>query len=131
MRVLVLEDWIDRLKKFREWYKAEHDYVEATTADEARRLLAAGPRFDVMFLDHDLAEEHYEGKGMDGEDTGFAVCRYITDSMPIAERPRTFIVHSLNPVGAERMVKHLSTAGLNVYRVPYDRSQRLVTISNT
>lgn len=73
------------------------------TADEAIALLRTG-RVKFASLDHDLHDEHYVNAGDPNsfkEKTGMAVVEWMeqTNTWP----PNGVAVHSMNPVGRERM----------------------------
>lgn len=113
MRVLFLDDMEHRHDRFEEWRPPDWDVWHVRTADEAKRLLLQ-KTFDLAFLDHDLAAEHY--CGVEDEHTGYAVARAIAE-MHGKPRP-VVIVHSWNTSGAERMRAKL--AGLTqVVRMPF------------
>lgn len=84
------------------------------TADQAIQALVS--RFAVVFLDHDLADQHYTG--VQDERTGLAVARHIAD-MPTSRQPDVVVIHSLNPDGAANMHEELRGHVKQVIRVPF------------
>lgn len=105
-RILLVEDDPDRVAVFREELDGREMEV-AATAQEALRLLT-GPRYDLVFLDHDL-----EGGArvyIDPEEpgTGYQVAKHL------AERPEyrgvPVVVHSYNWFGGNKIVKLLPNA---------------------
>jgi len=82
------------------------DHVE--TVDEACVAMAAGS-YDMVFLDHDLA---------DPNSTGEDVTRWMASS-PKAKPVKQVIVHSANPLGAQKMVDCLRAAGFNTGSAPF------------
>ena len=142
MRVLTLDDCHARQRYFRWWFQG-HDHTEVYTAKEALDRLGEG-QWDLVMLDHDLAEEHYlalseglnEGpvhkpdcrrhpcdcgasdyKKLAG--TGMDVVDHIV-SMPRERWPKLVIVHSMNPVRSLEMVRRLADAGVVVMKRVFD-----------
>jgi CheY-like chemotaxis protein len=130
MRVLTLDDMETRHYYFRRWF-AGFDLVETYTAKEAITALDNGGRFDLVMLDHDLAESHYltlsEGlseeqlPGMDEYEpgTGLDVARHIA-TMPKEKQPGQVVVHSWNPGGSAAMHETIYRAGIRVARKRFD-----------
>lgn len=117
MKILVLDDMTQRLSYFYAWYGgSQHEYREAKTADKAMRVLTHFSPFDIVFLDHDLNEKHYDG--IDDGETGYAVCQHIVE-LPEQHRPRRVVVHSMSPSGSQRMMSLLEANGINVKRVTF------------
>ena len=116
MRVLVLDDDAGR----HAWFDANiggHDAVRS--AKEARRALEENPRYDLVFLDHDLAEDYSVVPAVWGED-GRTVARFIA-AMPTARRPIMAHIHSSNWGGAAEMEAILTAAGVTVARAEFPR----------
>lgn len=101
MRILYLDDDPYRHATFA--YTADR----ARTAQEAIRLLKESPfPYDLVSLDHDLADEHYASfhKGeMPVDSTGYDVACYI-EQMPEHLLPRWVNTHSFNPAGRARIM---------------------------
>jgi hypothetical protein len=110
MRVVVLEDNNERIKRFR----SEAPYAEITArASDCINLLERGP-VDLLFLDHDLGgKTHVSSKN---NNTGMGVVRWIRDHKPEIKR---IVVHSCNGSAGERMTSELDSLGYEVYRVPF------------
>jgi CheY-like chemotaxis protein len=110
-RILIVEDSKDRYN----WFRKElvgNDVVIATTALEAINRLWA-EKFDFMFLDHDLADEHYEDSTC-FEGTGSEIAKYLHDT-PENNAGMVIIIHSLNSCGRERMEKFLESRNVFVF----------------
>lgn len=106
MRILFLDDDRRRHELFREWAQAkgQMNVTHAYTADGAAEYMAEND-YNLVFLDHDLADEHY-GSGLGerpGDGTGLA--RWMVDHWRSSGR---VVVHSWNPDGAGRMVALLA-----------------------
>ncbi len=117
MRILVLDDDLTRHHTFARNLRG-HEVVHAQTYDSALAALLDAPRFDLVYLDHDLndfgqlsigpSDSMYGGvREMDGRD----VASFIARSLPQHKRPKRFIVHSWNEEGAAMMIMILRRAG--------------------
>lgn len=131
MRVLTLDDMEIRQNFFRRWFR-EHEHHVALDAPTAIVLLDCSgrlePVFDLVMLDHDLAEEHYltasEGLSETGDDgyapgTGMDVVDHIV-KMPVEQRPKRVVVHSWNPTRSVEMFNRLRDAGIAVWKIPFN-----------
>jgi CheY-like chemotaxis protein len=114
LRVLVLDDDAHR----HEWFDAQlTGHHSVRSAQEARRALQANPRYDLVFLDHDLAEDYAVVPAVWGED-GRTVARFIA-GMPEGKRPAMAHIHSSNWGGASEMEAILAAAGVRVTRAEF------------
>lgn len=111
MKVLIVEDDDERIKNFK-IHLCKHKLIFAKTAPASIESLRSG-HFDYVFLDHDLDEEN---TGKDGE--GIDVVRHVIKEAACYQKT-TFILHSMNPVGAKNMKQELERAGLKVECLPY------------
>lgn len=110
MKILVVEDNIDRIRKFQKELVG-HNVFYADTAIWAKKLLIdANHLFNLIFLDHDLGGETYVDS--DNENTGYQVAKIIKGSQ--SEKAKV-IVHSCNPVGAQNIKNILSKAKLEPF----------------
>ena len=96
-RILILEDNSSRIQQFRR-NLAPHVIHDTDNAGVAIKMLNE-EQWDVLFLDHDLG-------GMVGVDVGVynsgsEVARWLHDHPN--KKPRTIIIHSMNPVGQTHM----------------------------
>lgn len=114
MRALFLDDMKQRRDAFQR-NAIGHTVDFATNAQEAIDLLKAN-EYDIIYLDHDLAEEHYHRNNDDDEDGRF-VARKMRD-MP-QHHGTAVIVHSLNPVGRAN-IKSILNDIFVVYLGPED-----------
>lgn len=98
MRVLTLDDDIERQKVFKERYK-DDELTQVFNYDQAIEALAT-MTFDLICFDHDLS---YEAQwGLTDEKTGLDVAKYLI-TLPKEVMPKLAIVHSYNPIGAKRI----------------------------
>jgi CheY-like chemotaxis protein len=115
-RVLVVEDNEARCAWFAERLKGRRLDV---TCDVPTALAWLSERdYEAILLDHDLAEEHYFSDERDDERTGYAVALWLAQN-PTAQRDALIIIHSLNYVGAGRMLATLRDAGREAEHIPF------------
>lgn len=108
---LIVEDSHERMKKFKQ-FLIGYTYLWCETSEEAIEALIQN-NFRIIFLDHDLREEHYAGSF--GKGTGQEVADFIGNKNILCE---SVIIHSLNPVGSENMRKSLEKANKPVCCIP-------------
>lgn len=119
MRVLVLDDSLERQKAFRSHLIGTisthvHSYAECVEAFENQ------PKpFDIVFLDHDLSDEAAAGNPSHKEKTGTDVVDYIVEMDP-SKQPKKIILHTLNPVGRQRMMLILQRTGIETISSPFN-----------
>ena len=113
-RILVLDDDARR----HEWFDARIDgHHSVRSARDARLALLANPRYDLVFLDHDLAEDYSVVPAVWGDD-GRTVARFIA-AMPDERRPARAHIHSSNWGAAIEMEAILTAAGVRVTRAAF------------
>ena len=117
MRTFLLEDSHDRIVLF---YEALHEagVTDITARKTVSRAKATfEPPYDLVLLDHDLADEDYERpEKEDGTGTEFA--RWLAASQD-PSTARKVIIHSYNHSGRQRMYETLAEAGWNVEQLPF------------
>lgn len=116
MRILFLDDNQTRHKTFKsQTIGASVD--QAFTAIQAVEFLKNNT-YDVVFLDHDLGEEHYKNQNCNDDTTGQFVAKYC-ESVKEQFNNTVFVLHTLNPVGRESMKSILENAGFGVRVYPF------------
>ena len=115
-RVLVVEDDEVRCAWFRERLSGRTLDVTCDVGVAVRWL--AERDYEAVLLDHDLAEEHYFTNEPDDERTGYAVALWLAEH-PSSQRDATIVIHSLNYVGAGRMLEVLRGAGRDAEHIPF------------
>jgi len=113
MKIFILEDSIERIKRFKaRFFKA--DLFIAESVNEAVKLFKENYPFDVIFLDHDLGgEEMVESVN---ENTGYQFSKFISG---YDLKGVDIIVHSLNPQGADNIIQLLKGNDIRSRRVPF------------
>ena len=113
-RILILDDDDIRHKQFAKKYKNE-ELVHVYIAAEAINYLEYGPKFDYIFLDHDLGGQQMVESGVD---TGYEVAEWLSRNDEYKPR-NSVILHSLNPVGRKNMCNVLKQANIHVIESPF------------
>lgn len=109
--------------KYSKWVKSAEDAIAALDEDEP---------YDLVCLDHDLADAHYkayheEERGEDAdygrERTGYDVAIHIATALEVDRQPRFAAVHSFNNRGASRISAALSEGGFQemVFVFPFSK----------
>ena len=115
-RVLIVEDDETRCAWFRERLSGS---LLDVTCDVRTAIRWLGERdYRAVLLDHDLTEEHYFSNEPDDERTGYAVARWLAEHAS-SQRDALIIIHSLNYVGAGRMLAVLREAGREAEHIPF------------
>jgi CheY-like chemotaxis protein len=108
MKILFLDDDVTVRHALFKGHCGTHEVTYVTTVDEAINALDTSPRFDLIYLDHDLEDRVFVPPG---PDTGYWVARHIT-KMPKSKHPSEVIVHSWNESAALKMLDLLSDNGI-------------------
>jgi len=115
MKILVLEDNEYRIKTFRKIFNkvAQPTLFFVDNVKNAKEIYKKFKPFDFIFLDHDLDNRIMVNSKE--ENTGYQFVKYIIKDQPKGE----IIVHSLNVVGANRMVKEFHMNGIECKYIPF------------
>ena len=114
IEILYLDDMAVRHEKFetdalRVAYQLgiNIEITHVWTSDEAISVLSNQKKsFDVISLDHDLRDEHYEdleAAAESGKGTGFEVAKFLSENPEKVGHHTFVLIHSWNIVGAENM----------------------------
>jgi len=125
MYILILEDDPDRIKWFRKRFEGHririHDNVEMAIKEAVQMF--SWKNLNLILLDHDLGDF---AKGGDGIQFAKWLVEFKANSgEAIGVNPK-IIVHSHNPVGADRMASILEDS-FDVYQIPFSTLQKLQT----
>ena len=110
MKILILEDNEERHKKFLEALKS-HEVVIVETSQEAIKYLKE-EKWDVAFLDHDLGGQ---ANVSSGPGTGYEVAVWLSEN--VDRMPTQVYIHSMNPVGSQKMKFALPDAIVSPVRI--------------
>jgi CheY-like chemotaxis protein len=115
-RVLIVEDDETRCQWFHQKFST---HLRDVTCDVRQAIEWLAEReYTTILLDHDLADEHYFSDKPDDERTGYAVAAWLA-SHPDRQRDALIVIHSLNYIGAQRMLDILHDAGRDAEHVPF------------
>ena len=115
-RILVVEDDARR----RMWFEDQFAACDRDMTDQVAVAIQwlAQRDYDLIFLDHDLTEEHYWEMMADDGLTGYVVAAWLAEN-PHLQTQAQIIVHSLNYPGSDRMIEVLQRAGRKAEHVPF------------
>ena len=115
-RILIVEDDERR----RSWFDKKFAGRERDTTDDVSVAIQwlLERDYELIFLDHDLALEHYDLEMADDGLTGYVVAAWLA-AHPESQPDAQIIIHSLNYTGSDRMVKCLLDAGRTAEHVPF------------
>lgn len=121
MRILFVDDMQSRHDSFiaqiDELYPNDFDDLYCVHKAFVALHLAKEYQYDIMFLDHDLADIHYkEGTGEfteNNEISGTEIARVVSE-LPLEMRPKLVVIHSWNNAGVNRMASVLVSADIKV-----------------
>jgi CheY-like chemotaxis protein len=119
-RILIVEDDPLRCEWFSRKFSGLHLDVTCNVAEAIAWLKQHD--YNMILLDHDLLEEHYFSNEPDDEHTGYAVALWLSQN-PDCQRDATILIHSLNYIGAARMLEALHNAGRDAEHVPFSYLQ--------
>ena len=123
MKILIVEDDPIRMVEFHKILKSDVIH-HATDAEAGIEYLKSDIVFDLVMLDHDLADEHYANVNRTPEaeasyameGTGQDVARYMA---AMTNPPPFVFIHSWNPTGAKAMEDILRDSEISTFRAPF------------
>jgi hypothetical protein len=113
LNIFILEDTQERI----DWFKKQFDNHYLTIAEYVNEPVCQclkDRKFDLIFLDHDL-EDHLTRPT--NVKTGNTLAKYLVKNN--LQSQAIFYVHSMNPIGANNIVRTLNDAGYEVQWLPY------------
>ena len=116
IRLLMVEDTVERSTKVRSWCPSTVRLVVATSAGGAMAVLSRDPpgTYAGLLLDYDLRADVSAGNGLD---VARAATRRLRTPVPV-------LVHTMSPAGAAAITRELEAAGFEVTRVPFESLTR-------
>ena len=114
MKVLILEDSTYRIEHFRKLLKESQATLHITdNVEDAKNLYKQFKPFDLIFLDHDL--DHKIMVNSNKANTGYQFAKFLSKENPKGR----IIIHSLNIVGANRMLEEFRGNNIKCEYIPY------------
>lgn len=110
MRIFLLEDSYERMRRFRSLFRS-HSITHSADSEEANEILAK-EQFDLICLDHDL-NEHDNDWIASGD--GYEVACFL-GSNQTPNDSALILIHTMNPSGGDRMVAALKSGNRQVVR---------------
>jgi hypothetical protein len=101
MKILILEDNIERIEKFKLLFKNQEVFIYDNVKDAFH--ICCFIDFDVMFLDHDLGGKIWVDSNE--ENTGYQFIKWIVNEKK--NKNSLIYIHSMNPIGANNMLNYL------------------------
>lgn len=101
MNIFILEDDDMRVQAFIPFILNQQPTASIYVADnveEAKKILMLVPKWDCIFLDHDLGGDQYVDSN--NENTGYQIAKFIKINHI---KYTSCIIHSHNPAGAANM----------------------------
>lgn len=114
LRILLVEDDDNRVKKFQSWLPDDVRLVHAGSAGRALGILQRDRDvYAGIMLDHDLQIQIATERDffLSGSNVVEWIIALVRPDIPV-------LVHSMNPAEAPQMVKRLNKAGFSVTRMP-------------
>lgn len=115
MNILILEDNIDRINKFKELFDNQELFIFDNVKDAYHACV--NNEFAVMFLDHDLDNRIWVNSNE--ENTGYQFIKYLVENNNHQCKNSLIYIHSMNPVGANNMLNLLLDNGYDGIWIPF------------
>lgn len=113
MKILILEDNQERINKFKELFKNQEVFIYSNICDA---IASCGLyKFDVLLLDHDLDGRIWVDSREDN--TGYTFVKHLI--MQNLQKEALIYIHSMNPIGANRMLNLLLDNGYDGIWIPF------------
>ena len=112
LRIFVLDDNQERIDYFTKQFD-NHDLIIHYKINKQTYNILKEEKFDILFLDHDLENHH----SVSPEKNGQTIALFLTQNK--LQQHAIIYIHSMNPVGANNMVKIFNNAGYEVQWIPY------------
>ena len=114
MRILILEDNTIRIEKFELLFKNQQLRIVQNVEDAITFCLSE--EFQIMWLDHDLEGKIWEDSNK--ENTGYQFIKWLVDNEK--QRNSLIYIHSMNPIGASKMLNYLKDNGYDGIWIPFN-----------
>jgi len=114
MKILILEDNTIRIEKFELLFKNQQLRIVQNVEDAITFCLSE--EFQIMWLDHDLEGKIWEDSNK--ENTGYQFIKWLVDNEK--QRNSLIYIHSMNPIGASKMLNYLKDNGYDGIWIPFN-----------
>jgi len=114
MKILLLEDNPIRIEKFKQLFKNQDLFIFDDINSAYNACIDEFNYFPVFFLDHDLDQRIWVDSNE--ENTGYQFIKKIITNDKY--KNSLFYIHSMNPVGANRMLNLLLDNGRDGIWIP-------------
>jgi hypothetical protein len=113
MKILLLEDSLNRIEKFKQLFKNQKLFISDNIKDA--QITCKLNEFPVMFLDHDLGNRIWVDSNE--ENTGYQFVKWLTENQ--LQKNSLIYIHSMNPIGANKMLNLLKDNNRDGIWIPY------------
>ena len=114
MKILILEDNHYRIEKFEKLFKNQDIYMFDKFNFNLQEVCLKN-EFQVLWLDHDLEGKIWEDS--DKENTGYQFVKWLVSNN--LQRNALIYIHSMNPIGANRMLNCLKDNNYDGIWIPF------------
>jgi hypothetical protein len=121
MKILILEDSIERIELFKQLFKNQEVFIFNNSLDAHHACMCN--EFSIMFLDHDLDNKIWVDS--QEENTGYQFVKWLVNNK--LQQNALIYIHSMNPCGANNMLNYLVNNGYDGIWIPY----RLLKLEET
>lgn len=111
MKIFILEDNIGRIKLFQ--CKLANQSVTFCDNVETAKQILLKESFDIIFFDHDLDDRIMVNSNE--ANTGYQLAKWIANETAL--KFAQVIIHSMNPIGAERIRREALNFSDNVEKI--------------
>lgn len=114
MKILILEDNLDRIEKFKQLFINQKLYIFDNAIEAFQSCF--NTEYNVLFLDHDLGGKIWVDSNE--ENTGYEFVKLLVESG--LQHKALIYIHSMNPVGSNNMLNYLKQFGYDGIWQPFN-----------
>lgn len=114
MKILLLEDNLNRIEKFKELFRNQELFIFDNIKDSYHACVCN--YFPILFLDHDLGNQIWADSNE--ENTGYQFIKMLIENDNHQVKNSLFYIHSINPIGANKMLNLLLDNGMDGIWIP-------------